>query len=650
MRTPLRLALSSVLLSLAACGGGGGSGESTSATSPPATSSGGSGTNAGSTTTTPPAAAVASVVATPTSNTLDVGSSFQASATPRDSGGTALSGRSLSWSSSRSDVASVDASGVVTGVAAGTATITATSEGQSASIAVTVVATAAPTVTVKVDASSSGSALADLLGVNRLPTATSQTPGTSWDGGALYTAFGVSQVRVHDGAIDLCTVYKAATKLNVGVSPAQTVQGCTLSGTGGVPHFRWTPTSSADADLNNPDNYDFSAVDAALQAVQATGAALYLRLGEGYNGPNDTADPVAWAKVAANIYRHVIGQFKPTTGIAVQPAYVEVFNEPDGAFWRGDLATFNTLYTETTQRVKAAAAAAGRTVVIGGAGFTHNVLNNSTMSGNPSRNFVSNVGASNLDFYSAHLYERCDSASLVSAATFLRSLRALADGQGATGKPLHITEWNIGLGSQCGESLFGTQRTQSFASGVLSLMQDPAQNVQAAHFYAGMPIMPLFDFSSKAGAVRINPSAWAFWAHAQLKGAARHTTQVCPSSGSCLAGHASEPTGVLAIAGTASGRMTVVITNDSASAATVALQLDGSSAARLNAVVANPPSGVRELSLSGNPGKPDAASVSALMASVTQDTRSELVVRNGQLKLQLSVPAQSTQVVQLRAP
>jgi hypothetical protein len=645
MTPALRIATTALALALAACGGGSGTSTSTSAGADP--SSGGT-TAMGSAAT--GSTAVASVSVAPAGNTLDVGASFQASASLEDSTGAALSGRAVSWTSSNQAVASVDGSGVVTGVAAGTSTITASSEGRSASLAVTVVAAATPAATVKVDLSQAGSPFADLLGVNRLPTATSQTPGTSWDGSALYAAFGVGQIRMHDGSIDLCTVYKAATRLNLGVTPAQPVQGCTLSGTGGVPHFQWTPSSPADADLNDPDNYDFTAVDQALQTALATGASVYLRLGESYNGPNDTADPVAWAKVAANIYRHVIGQFKPTAGIAVQPVFVEVFNEPDGAFWRGDLATFNTLYTETTQRVRAAASAAGRTVVVGGAGFTHNVLAHSTESGNPARDFVANVGASTLDFYSAHLYDRCDAASWSSAAGFLRNLRALVDGQGGSGKPIHITEWNIGLGQQCGASLFSSQRTQSFVGGVLTLMQDPAHVIQAAHFYAGMPIMPLFDFTTIAGAVRVNPSAWAFWAHGQVKGAARLGVQVCPAGGSCMAGYASEATGLLALAGSSGGRTVVVVTNDSSSAATYALQLDGASAARLTAIVSTPPPGSRDLATTGNPATPDAAAVSALLASVTQDTRSELIVRDGHLTLQLMVPAKTTQTVQLRVP
>ena len=507
----------------------------------------------------------------------------------------------------------------------------------------------AATLIVEVDASQPGAALRDLLGANKKPTASGQTPGTSWSGTALYSAFGISQVRLHDANADLCTTYTAASKLNTGVSPAQAVSGCTLSGTGGKPHFNWTPTSSADADLNNSANYDFTSVDSAVAGTLATGAAVYLRLGESFNGPNDTSDPVAWAKVATNIYRHVIGSFKPTASATATPVFVEVFNEPDGGFWSGDLATFNTLYKETTQRVRAAAAAAGRSVKIGGAGFTRNVLTTSGQAGNPANGFIAAVGASSLDFYSAHHYGSCASHTLAASATFLRSLRTLVNGQGGSGKPLHITEWNIGLGSQCGEDFYAEPRTQSFASGFLTLMQDPAHNVEAAHFYAAMPLMSLFNFTAVAGQVRINPSAWAFWSHARLRGHTGLSAKVCPDGASCVNGYAAETTPLLALAGQADGVQRVVITNDGTSSVSYTLRVKGLGSGAVNATIHQPPASTRDLPAPGNPSTADSAALAALLASVTEDARTGLPVSAGQVELSLSVPARSLQLVEIKS-
>lgn len=502
-------------------------------------------------------------------------------------------------------------------------------------------------VTVEVDTGQSAGTIRDLFGVNRKPSATAQTGGTNWDAASLYAAFGLTQVRTHDTGVDLCSTYTAASRLNTGVSPAQPVTGCTLSGTSGRPHFTWTPTSSADSDLNNPDNYDFSSVDEAIRSAVSTGASIYLRLGESYNGPNDTADPVAWAKVATNIYKHVIGVFKPSTGVAANPVFVEIHNEPDGAFWAGSTETFNTLFIETSQRVRAAAAAAGKNVKIGGAGFTRSILTTSNQTGNPANGFIAAVGTANLDFYSAHLYDSCSTATLASSANFLRSLRALVDRQGGTGKPIHITEWNIGLGQQCGEAFFSEQRTQSFASGVLNLMQDPAQSIEAAHFYAAMPLMSLFNFTSAPGKVRVNPSAWALWAHSRLNGMSMLVTEICTSSSPCLAGHAAESASLMALAGKSGDKQRIVVTNDTNTSVNYTLRVKGLSAGSPIATISIPPTGVNDLALSGNPAAPDAAAVSALIASIGTETRSGLTITDGKLDMSLSIPAHSLQLVEI---
>lgn len=503
---------------------------------------------------------------------------------------------------------------------------------------------------VEVNVSQAVGPIRDVFGVNRKPgfsTRPTQGAALSVDASTLYAAFGVSQVRLHDAGADLCTTYTAALKQNTAVSPPQTVTGCELSGTGSVPTFTWTPTSSADADLNNPANYDFTGVDTALKEVARAGAGTYLRLGESYNGPNHTADPVAWAKVATNLYQHVIGRFKPTAGVAAtNPVFVEVHNEPDGGFWRGTPADFYTLFRETVTRVRAAAQAAGQPLRIGGPGFTRSILTSSKVAGNPANGFIAGVGLAQLDFYSAHLYGSCDRASASESATFLRSLRALVNQQGGGTLPIHITEWNIGLGNQCGNSFFAEPRTQSYASAVLTQFQDPAQNIEAAHFYAGVPIMALFDFSTVAGKARINPSAWAFWAHAPLRGGTQVDTQVC--QGSCKAGPAAESLPLLALAAQLGDRVRVVLTNDGASAQTATVQFKGLTGSTYRSVALTPPGAVQDVAVTGDPGQVDATAVQTLLARPTQETRSELRPTAGTLEITATVPARGLQVLELQ--
>src|SRR6058998_668600 len=89
------------------------------------------------------AAPVASVSVNPPAASVQVSGTVQLTATPKDANGNPLSGRTVTWSSSNTSMASVNGSGLVTGAAVGTATITATSEGQSGSASITVLPPAA---------------------------------------------------------------------------------------------------------------------------------------------------------------------------------------------------------------------------------------------------------------------------------------------------------------------------------------------------------------------------------------------------------------------------------------------------------------------------------------------------------------------------
>jgi trimeric autotransporter adhesin len=77
----------------------------------------------------PPAPTTASVVVTFDSSSVAVGHTSQAKAVAKDASGNVLSGKTATWTSKTTSIASVSTAGVVTGVAAGTATIQATIDG-----------------------------------------------------------------------------------------------------------------------------------------------------------------------------------------------------------------------------------------------------------------------------------------------------------------------------------------------------------------------------------------------------------------------------------------------------------------------------------------------------------------------------------------
>ena len=169
-----------------------------------ATSEGQSGTSALTVTNVP----VASVTVSPATASITVGATTQLTATPKDANGTALTGRAVTWATSNAAVATVSASGLVTGVAVGSATITATSEGQSGTSAITVtnVPVASVTVTPATANLLVGStlqltvALKDALGnplSGRVVTWASNAPGVAAvSGTGLVTGLGIGGVTI----------------------------------------------------------------------------------------------------------------------------------------------------------------------------------------------------------------------------------------------------------------------------------------------------------------------------------------------------------------------------------------------------------------------------------------------------------------------
>ena len=81
---------------------------------------------------------VASVTVSPAAASVTAGQTVQLAAVTRDSAGNVLTGRTVTWTTTNSGVATVSATGLVAGVATGSATVTANSEGKSNTAAVTV--------------------------------------------------------------------------------------------------------------------------------------------------------------------------------------------------------------------------------------------------------------------------------------------------------------------------------------------------------------------------------------------------------------------------------------------------------------------------------------------------------------------------------
>ena len=91
---------------------------------------------------------VASVRVSPTGAAIKVGETVHLQADALDAAGNVLPGRTITWTSSNTDVATVDGTGLVTGVSTGATTITATSEGKTGTSGIAVAAAVAASITV----------------------------------------------------------------------------------------------------------------------------------------------------------------------------------------------------------------------------------------------------------------------------------------------------------------------------------------------------------------------------------------------------------------------------------------------------------------------------------------------------------------------
>jgi hypothetical protein len=103
-----------------------------------ATSSGKTGTS--SITVTAVAPVVTTVTVAPTSASVVAGATTTLVATVKDQNGNVMTGQTVTWSTNNAATATVNSSGVVSGVAAGSATITATSSGKTGTSSITVTA------------------------------------------------------------------------------------------------------------------------------------------------------------------------------------------------------------------------------------------------------------------------------------------------------------------------------------------------------------------------------------------------------------------------------------------------------------------------------------------------------------------------------
>ena len=113
-----------------------------------------------------------------------------------------------------------------------------------------------------------------------------------------------------------------------------------------------------EADVDDPQSYDFSLTDHYLQSIRALGAEITYRLAYGtqgkhypYPNPAPPQDFARWAEICSHIARHYNQGWARGYHNAVK--YWEIWNEPDvGIFWSGTPEQYYQLYEVTAKALK----------------------------------------------------------------------------------------------------------------------------------------------------------------------------------------------------------------------------------------------------------------------------------------------------------
>jgi len=244
---------------------------------------------------------VAAVVVSPAAPSLTVGQTVQLVATPQDSTGAALQGRTVTWASSNGAVATVSGSGQVTAVAAGSATITATSEGRSGTAVVAV--SPVPVASVAVSPSSASVTVGQTVQLSATPRDVNGNPLT---GRALTWGSGNGAVATVSG-----------TGLVTGVTAGSVTVTATSEGKSGAATITVT---SAPPPPPPPPPPPSAVTDLALAGVTDTSATLtFTEVSDGTGQPASydvrfAAGTISWGS-ATDVTRGTCA--KPLAGTTV---------------------------------------------------------------------------------------------------------------------------------------------------------------------------------------------------------------------------------------------------------------------------------------------------------------------------------------------
>ena len=195
-----------------------------------------------------------------------------------------------------------------------------------------------------------------------------------------------------------------------------------------------------DADVNDPNSYDFACTDVYMKHINSVGTKVFYRLGSKIEhqikkyGTHVPSDFKKWAQICEHIIRHYTEGW--ANGFYYDIEYWEIWNEPDldpddstnKRCWQGTETQFAELYTVASKHLKEC--------------FPHLKIGGPASAGDEAwmTRFLERISKENapLDFFSYHWYWT-DPYDMSEKCT---RVRKLLDDAGYKDTKTNLNEWN----------------------------------------------------------------------------------------------------------------------------------------------------------------------------------------------------------------
>jgi len=369
-------------------------------------------------------APIATITLAPAPASVIVGQTVALTATARDSRGNVLTGRTITWSSSNAGVASVAQTGVVTGVAAGTATITASAEGKSATSTVTV--SPAPVATVTVTLASGTLAIGQTTTATFVARSASGQVLTGRSGVWSSTNVAVGTVQSSTGQVTAISRGSASIRVNVeGVIGQATL---TVIPALENQRYAYVWVDQANAALNQeytPNTlYSFNLTGGAIAAKRTGVGAYQVRFGR-----------LAKAGVAANRETVLISAYGSAGEYCVNGGWGDDLNGTDLVVY---VSCFNVSRAATDALFNVSVI--GSSTIPARSGFLWNPDHLASGAASTSYGFSTSGGAQSITRASAGTYVASLGLSGLSSSVAVASTYV---GSSLNGAACGISSWNI---------------------------------------------------------------------------------------------------------------------------------------------------------------------------------------------------------------